>query len=68
MTGDRALCERDALGNWLTVKTTLLPLGYSITSATNIIATVCVPLCLLITVDTTVHHCVFCTPVPSYNS
>ena len=68
MTGDRALCERDALGNWLTVKTTLLPLCYSITSATNIIATVCVPLCLLITVDTTVYQCVFCTPVPSYNS
>ena len=40
MTGDRALCERDALGNWLTVKTTLLPLCYSITSAANIIATV----------------------------
>ena len=68
MTGDRALCERDALGNWLTVKTTLLPLCYSITSAANIIATVCVPLCLLITVDTTFYHCVFCTPVPSYNS
>ena len=35
-----ALCERDALGDWLTVKTTLLPLCYLITSAANTTATV----------------------------
>ena len=35
MTGDGALCERDALGNWLTVKTTLMPLCHPITSAAN---------------------------------
>ena len=40
MTGDRALCERDALGNWLTVKTTLMPLCHPITSAANTTTTV----------------------------
>ena len=54
MTGDGALCERDALGNWLTVKTTLMPLCHLTTSAANTTTTVC--------------HCVVCTPVPSYHS
>ena len=44
MTGDGALCERDALGNWLTVKTTLMPLCHLTTSAANTTTTF-LPLC-----------------------
>ena len=35
-----ALCEMDALGNWLTVKTTLLPLCHLVTTAANTTTTV----------------------------